>query len=211
MKRWLLCVLLMAAPAYAQDTPPAPVKPPCDHLVQPCAVFEGWLVTEKIWTSSSEPRTIVGARMQAEVRLKRWRWAVQGDATGVPGEYEQGNAETVRALTGYMAGAYDLWRFPGDINFGPAFGVGGDLIIEKNDAGETANLPKRITAGVGVRTSGHGWWVYAIVGQNQAMPGVCGTAAWQVAINDRVASIGNVSVAASGTWTAKTGVAVRWK
>lgn len=207
MKKLVLALALLAAPAFAQD---APKPPPCDHLVQPCAVFEGWLVTEKIWASNADARTIVGARLQAEVRLKRWRWAVQGDATGVPGEYDQGNVETVRAVTGYVAGAYDLWLLPNDVTFGPAFGAGGDVIIEKNDAGTTAGLPKKLTAGLGARASGKGWWTYVIVGQNQALRGVAATMAWQVKLSDRTASIGNVT-AGSTEWVAKTGIAVRWK
>jgi hypothetical protein len=202
----VLALIALATPAFSQDVP----KPPCDHLIQPCAVFEGWLVTERIWASNAEPRNIVGARLQAEVRLKRWRWAVQGDATGVPGEYDQGNIETVRVATGYVAGAYDLWQLPGDVNFGPAFGAGGDVVIEKNAEGVTAGLPKRLTAGLGARASGKGWWTYVIVGQNQALRGVAMTTAWQVKLNDRTASIGNVTVG-STEWVAKTGIAVRWK
>jgi hypothetical protein len=153
----------------------------------------------------------VGARLQAEVRFKaRWRVGVRGDATGVPGEFDQGKLETVRAILGQLGVAYDAWTMPGGITIGPALGIGAEIPVEKSSTGHEVGLPRRMTAGLGLRASGPGWWAYAVAGSNQGLPKPAVTVTWQVALSDRVASVGEVA-ACPGSWTAKTGIAVRWK
>jgi hypothetical protein len=71
-------------------------------------------------------------------------------------------------------------------------------------------MPKRLTAGLGARVSWPGGWVYIVAGQHQALRGVAAIATWQVAANDRVASVGLAAVG-SRDWTATTGIAVRFR
>jgi len=53
-------------------------------------------------------------RLQAELRWAgRWRVALRGDATGIPGTYEAGRWQTVRSFEVHGAGAYDALRIPG--------------------------------------------------------------------------------------------------
>lgn len=163
------------------------------------------------WAPGAEAKSLVGARLQAEARWQRWRWAARGDATGVPGEYEPGKLETVRAAEIHVASAYDALRLPGLATLGPAVAVGAAVALERNDAGMTATLPNALTAGLGFRASWPGGWGYLIGGVNQAFRGFAVTATWQIAVSDRVASIGTVAVAAGGAWTATTGVGVRWR
>jgi hypothetical protein len=208
MRRWLAVLSLLAATAGAQDAP-APV--PCDPAARPCLDFEGWMLTARTWTpGGAEPRDLVGGRLQAELRAGRWRWAARGDATGIPGEYERGDWETVRSAEFHVATAYDALRLPGGVTLGPAVGAGAAVGIEQDEAGRRAEMPKRLTAGLGARVSWPGGWVYVVAGQNQALRGVAATATWQVNVSDRVASVGLAAVG-SRTWTATTGVAVRFR
>lgn len=208
--RFLLVAALLAAaaPVLAEGpTPPAP----CDHATRPCLDFEGWLLTARTWTpGGAEPRELVGGRLQAELRSGRWRWAARGDASGIPGEYSAGEWETVRSVEAHVATAYDALRLPGGVTLGPAVGVGAAVGIEQDEAGKRAEMPKRLTAGLGARVSWPGGWVYVIAGQNQALRGVAATATWQVKVSDRVANVGLAAVG-SRTWTATTGVAVRFR
>ena len=205
----VVAAALLTAPAIAQE--PTAAKPPCDPATGFCLGFEGWLLTVRTWTpGGAEPRDLVGARLQAELRHARWRWAVRGDATGIPGEYKTGEWETVRSLEGHAAAAYDALRLPGGVTLGPAAGIGAAIAIERDDAGFKAEMPKGITAGLGARASWPGGWVYVVAGQHQALRGVAAIATWQVAMSDRVASVGLAAVG-SKDWTATIGLGVRWK
>jgi len=205
-------LLALVGSASAQDPAPAPSpKPPCDPAAGVCLGVEGWLMTCHTWAPGAEAKSLVGGRLQAEARWHRWRWAVRGDATGVPGEYEPGKLETVRAAEVHVASAYDALRLPGLATLGPAVAVGAAVALERNDAGTTAHLPNALTAGLGLRASWPGGWGYVVGGLNQAFRGFAVTGTWQIAVSDRVASIGTVAVAAGGVWTATTGVGVRWK
>lgn len=209
---WTIGVCL-AGPALAQDAPvPAPSPAPCDPAAGPCLGFSGWLLTVRTWTpGGAEPRDLVGARLQAELRHARWRWAVRGDATGIPGEYQQGKWETVRSFEGHAAAAWDALRLPGGVMLGPAAGVGAAVIVERSEAtGAKPQLPKGLTAGLGGRASWPGGWIYAVAGQHQALRGFAGTAMWEVHINDRVASVGTAAVG-SQDWTMTTGIGVRFR
>ncbi len=206
---FLAVLVLGVSTARGQDAPV--VKAPCDPAKTACATFQGWLITERIWDDTAATRDLVGARLQAEVRFaSRWRVGVRGDATGVPGEFNSGDIKTVRAVLGQMAVAYDAFVLPGVVSLGPAVGFGGEVTTEKGEDGVSVGLPRRMTYGAGLRASGAGWWAYAVVGSNQALPRVAVTTTWQVALSDRVASVGEVA-ACPGHWTAKTGIAVRWK
>ncbi len=200
---------VLAQPAPDQAASPAPAA--CDPATSACYAVEGWLLTARTWTpGGAEPRDLVGGRLQAEVRWHRWRWAARGDATGIPGEYQQGKWETVRSVEAHVASAYDALRLPGGVSLGPAVAVGAAVGIEEDDEGRRAQMPKRLTAGLGARASGPGWWAYAVVGQYQALHGFAAVVTWQVAVSGRVANIGTAAVG-SRTWTATTGVAVRWR
>jgi hypothetical protein len=209
---WTIGVCLtLAGAAGAQEAPAPAPKPPCDPLATPCLGVEGWLLTERSWTpGGAAPRDLVGGRLQAEVRYHGWRYAARGDATGIPGEYVQGDWQTVRSIEVHVASAYDALRLPGRVVLGPAAAIGGAVALEHNDAGVAPTLPKRITAGVGFRASWPGGWIYGVAGQNQALRGVAGTFVWQVAINDRVATIGSLAVG-PGAYTGTFGAAVRFK
>jgi hypothetical protein len=204
----LFLALLAAAPAFAEDQAPAA---PCDPAARPCLGFEGWLLTVRTWTpGGAEPRDLVGARLQAELRAGRWRWAARGDASGIPGEYSAGKWETVRSVEAHLATAYDALRLPGGVTLGPAIGAGAAVAIEESEAGKRPRLLKRVTAGIGARASWPGGWVYVVAGQHQALRGVAAVATWQVRVSDHVASVGLAAVG-SQDWTSTTAIAVRFK
>ncbi len=212
----LAVALALAGPAAAQDaaTPapaPSPTPAPCDPASGPCLGIEGWLLAVHTWAPGVEARSLVGGRLQAEVRWRRWRWAARGDATGVPGEYEPGKLETVRDAEAHFATAYDALTLPGVATIGPAIAVGGAVALEQNADGITAKLPNTLTAGLGLRASWPRGWLYAVAGLNQSLKGFSVTGTWQIAVSARVASIGTVAVGASDSWLATTGIGVRFK
>lgn len=217
VRRLLLPLALpiaLAMPGAAQDAPgPAPSPPPapCDPAVSVCLSAEGWLMTTHTWAQGTDTRSLVGGRLQAELRWRRWRWAVRGDATGTPGEYEPGKPETVRAAEVHLASAWDALRIPDVATVGPAVAVGAAVALEQNEAGVTPTLPNRLTAGLGLRASWPRGWLYAVAGVNEAIKGFAVTGTWQIAVSDRVASIGTVAVGGNGAWVGTTGVGVRWK
>lgn len=205
---WTIGTVLLAGSASAQD-PQTPAK--CDPAVAACYTFEGWLITERAWTpTGAEPRDLVGGRLQAEIRWHRWRWAARVDSTGIPGEYQERKLETIRSVEVHAAAAWGPICPAGAVSIGPAVGIGAAVETETDAAGQRAWMPKRFTGGIGARASGPGWWAYVVVGQNQALRGVAVTAVWQIAVNDRLATVGTAAVG-SRTWTATTGVAVRFK
>jgi hypothetical protein len=208
---WTIGVLLGTS-ALAQDAPaPASTPVPCDPAATPCLTSEGWLLTERSWTpGGAQPRDLVGARLQAEVRYRGWRWAARGDATGIPGEYREGDWQTVRSIEVHAASAYDAVRLPGGLTVGPAVAIGAAVALEHNAVGVAPKLPKSLTAGLGVRASWPGGWLYAVAGQNQALRGVAGTCVWQIRVSDRVANVGSLAVG-PGAYTGTFGAAVRFK
>lgn len=214
MSAFLLAAgLLCGAAPITADEPQDPQAPaaPCDPATRPCLGFEGWLLTVRTWTpGGADPRDLVGARLQAEVRWHRWRWAARGDATGIPGEYHQDDWQTVRSVEAHAATAYDALRLPGGVVLGPAVGLGAAVTVERDENGLRATLPKALTAGIGGRASWPGGWAFVVVGQNQALRGVAVTGTWHVAMSERVASVGLVAVG-SRDYTATIGVGVRWK
>jgi hypothetical protein len=201
-----LIVLGMAAVANCET----PATPPCDPLLAPCAYIEGWVITERHWSPGAETRDLVGGRIQAEVRYHSWRWSVRGDSTGIPGEYQQGKLETVRSIEVHAAASYDALRLPGGALIGPAIGLGAAVGLDQDKAGERADMPKRFTAGIGLRVSSPQGWCYAVVGQHQALRGIAAVLVWQIKGSDRVASVGSFAVG-SRTWVATTGAAVRFR
>jgi hypothetical protein len=204
----LLAALLLiglAATTRGQDA----LEPPCDPAATPCLGTQGWLLTERSWTpGGAQPRDLAGARLQSEVRWRRWRWAARGDATGIPGEYRQGDWQTVRSLEVHVASAYDALHLPAQVILGPAIAVGAAVALEHDAQGVAPDLPKSVTAGIGFRASWPGGWIYGVAGQNQALRGVAGTFVWQIDVNDRVANIGSLAVG-PGAYTGTFGVAVR--
>lgn len=201
---------LLAAGLLCGAAPLGAQEPVCNPLATPCAYLEGWMITERHWTPGSDTRDIIGGRLQAEVRWHSWRWSARGDTTGIPGQYQNGKIETVRSLEGHIASSYDAIHLPGSITLGPAVGLGAAVSIDTGPDGNRAVMPKKLTAGIGLRVSSPQGWAYAVVGQHQALRGWAATIVWQIRGSDRVATVGSFAVG-SRTWTASTGAAVRFR
>lgn len=206
----LMCGLAVLAASVAAAQPAA-APAPCDPAVSTCYTVQGWLLTERSWTpSGAAPRDLVGGRLQAEIRHARWRFAGRGDATGIPGEYQQDHPETVRSVEAHVATSWDALRLPAGVTLGPAIGLGAALTIEHDATGARPVLPKAYTAGVGFRAAAPGFWLIAVIGQNQALHGVAATATWQIAVSDRVANVGSLAIGPKA-YSATFGVGVRFK
>ncbi len=199
---WVVVALLFPIGAWADEQ--AVASPPSVSVY-----FEGLILAQRSWSLGAEPRDLPGARIQAEVRYKRWRAGLRGDATGLPGEFERDKPETFKAVEIYLAGAYDAVSIPELLTAGPAGIVGAGVSLETKE-GEKPTMPKALTFGLGARVSWSGGWAIGVVGQHQALRGVAAMVAWQTKISDRVSNIGTVAVG-SRAYLATIGVGVRFK
>ena len=195
-----LAVLLLPFGAWAEETPtPKPVT----------ITVEGHVLAQRTWSLGAEARDLPGARLQAEIKARRWRIAGRADATGLPGEFVRDKPETFKAIECYLAGAYDLATLPSVLTAGPAAVVGVGISIETQD-GIKPTMPKRITAGIGGRVSWSGGWAYVVVGQHQALRGVSAMITWQTRLSDRLFNIGTAAIG-STSYFATMGVGVRFR
>lgn len=221
----LLTLLFLVAPCAAQTLPPAPEIPAAptavpgstpgfeptvstDPLAQASGA-EGYVWAMRYWAPPAEPRDLAGGRVQALMGVGRWGFALRGDASGLPGEFETGKLETFRSLEAHLGVHRNLAAGAG-AQIGAAIGAGLAVSLERGEDGLPPKTPNNFSYGAGLRAAGKGWWLYLMAGQHQALPGFACIGTYQVKISDRVAAVGTFAYGAQQRYIAQLGMAARW-
>jgi len=206
----LITVATVAAAQPASTPASTPAATAVAAVADPLAVkttSEGWIWAMRYWTPPAQTRDLVGGRAQGVVGIGRWGLAFRADAIGIPGEFAQDQVKTFRAAEVGVAAHRNLWG-AGGVVVAAAAGASVARSLETTAAGVLPDFPKAFTAGVGVRVDGPSWWVYAAVGQHQALHGVALVSTYQVRTSDRTALVGEFAVGSRSSF-AQLGLAVR--
>jgi hypothetical protein len=131
-----------------------------------------------------------------------------GDVSGIPGTFDVQRAETFQTIEAHAAVHYNLFASHG-VQLGVAAGTGIALPLEVRD-GERAQTAHPASVGAGLHVNGKDWWVYAMAGQVQALPGFSGLVKYQFRLSSRTAAVGTISIGAQQRYMVQMGVAVRW-
>ena len=161
----------------------------------------------RTWAPPAAPKDFVGGRFQALLGVRAWGIAIRAEASGLPGNFDTSKPETFHTVAAYAAVHRNVLALPGGIQFGPAAAGGAALPLVGDQA-----VPRFYhggTVGLGFRAAAPGWWVYAGIGMNQALPGAAGTVEYQVRMTARTSAVGTVAIG-RGTYYSQIGVAVRW-
>jgi hypothetical protein len=209
-----LMLVLMATVAFAQlppvpDIPGAAAAPMSSDPLAQSSGGEGWVWAMRYWAPPAEPRDLAGGRVQAMLGVGRWGFAVRGDASGLPGEFEASKIQTFRTLEGHLGVHRNVAAAQG-VQVGIAVGVGLAVSLEQGEDGLPPKTPNNFSAGAGLRAAGKGWWIYLMGGQHQALPGFAAIGTYQVKMSERTAMVGTFAYGAQQRYIAQLGVAVRW-
>lgn len=210
MKRltFALILLMLAVPVIAQDIPvPAP-HPATISSLEVETGAQGWVWASRYWAPPAEPKDLAGGRVQGQLGVGRWGFTAMGDVSGIPGSFDVQNVETYQSVEAHAAVHYNLFAAEG-VQLGVAFGGGVALPLEVQD-GVRPQTAHNGSIGAGVHVNGTRWWVYAMFGQVQALPGWGGMVKYQIALTDRTAAVGSISVGAEQLAVIHMGIAVRW-
>lgn len=195
----ILALLLQAAPAVSQPQATDPLLAPSYAQVSMLAV--------STWATTTDRQDFAGARLEAQLGLGHIGLALRADTTGLAGTFKAGKIETFRAIEVYLAcGWHAVSPVPGLV-LGPVAATGVGISLELQD-GAKPLMPKRASAGLGLRVSWPKGWAYALVGQHQSLRGLAVIATWHLDITDHLAEIGTAACGAQAC-LATTGVAVR--
>jgi hypothetical protein len=131
-----------------------------------------------------------------------------GDVSGIPGSFDLQRVETFQTIEAHAAVHYNLFASNG-IQLGVAAGTGIALPLEVKD-GERPETAHPASLGAGLHVNGKDWWIYAMAGQVQALPGFGGLVKYQIRMTDRTAAVGSIAIGAQRRFVVQMGVAVRW-
>jgi len=205
----VVLALLLAAPALAQDVViPAQVAPHTVASLDVTTGAQGWVWASRYWAPPAEPKDLAGGRVQGQLGIGRWGLTAMGDVSGMPGSFDLQRVETFQTIEAHGAAHYNLFASNG-IQLGVAVGAGIALPLEVQD-GVRPTTAHPASVGAGLHLNGEDWWVYVMAGQVQALPGFGGMVKYQIAMSNRTAAVGSISVGAQQRYVVQMGIAVRW-
>lgn len=204
----LLSLSMIASPCMAQDFVSQPDPTVIDPLAQKSGA-EGWVWAMRYWAPPAEPRDLAGGRIQALLGNGRWGYAIRGDFSGLPGEFEVDKLQTFRTLEAHLGVHRNVAASQG-VQIGVAVGAGLAVSLERGPDGLPPTTPNNFSYGAGLRAAGKGWWFYLMGGQHQALPGFAAIGTYQVRLSDRTAAVGTFAYGAQQRYIAQLGMAVRW-
>lgn len=213
IRRWLFVLTwgagMLCGPAVLAD------EKTQDPLAAP-TYFTMWGLTERTWVEGSKPKDLPGAYVQGEIGHGRFGFSGQAQWSGLPGEFDQGKLETVRAASGYVAVSYNVARLPLKMTLAPIAVFGAAVTVESKESLEVV-LPRAFTVGGGLRIANETMSLAGYVGQHHSLHGLAGGARWSIRIGGaaawKVGEIRNIGIVAcdKATCITETAVAVSFK
>lgn len=222
MRKWLVAyilfsfVVVFAAVGHCDPVPPDDVRAQVaaeTHLDVESGA-EGWLYATSTWSPGAVRKDLVGGRLNALVGFGHYGLGVRAETIGLPGSFDRNKPETFQAAALYVAIHRNVLAVDGgpgsgwlQVGVGAVGGLAVPLVFQNGVAPSLVGAP--FTAGVGVRASAPGWWMYGIVGRYQGLKGPALMLTAHVRMSDRMAWVGDFAVGGGPTYVATLGVAVR--